>query len=253
MSFRTMTMIRYGIALLLVLSHQGPAQTVGELHLRRLLAVPLGALPPMGMLMPASRNHNYWVGRLQAGTQWENLGGDFTAFAGGVDLQWRGGSTIGITGGYQLQNCEEDVTGCATHSLFGVRTRVNVVTGGPTFAALVGDNSATTTLGAELGLGYAADAVAGRNACAVDMGMPISISFFQRVRMLSFVTPGIAWDMRCPANGSPGGGASTFIGAGIGIQQFGNRGLDVSLGAQRIFRRGSGVQVGINVTYVWLR
>lgn len=228
------------------------AQGTGDLHLRRLLAVPFGALPPMGMLMPASRNHNYWVGRVQVGTQRDNLAGDFSAVAGGVDLQWRGGSTIGLTGGYQFADCDEGVPGCGGHSLFGARARVNFITGGPTLAALVGDNSATTTLGLELGYGYAANAVLGRNACAMDLGMPISVALFQRVRLLGFFNPGIAWDVRCPRAGTVGTAASTYLGAGIGLQQLFTRGLDISVGTQRIFRKGSGVQLGANLTYVWL-
>lgn len=236
----------------LLFANQAVAQGAGELHLRRLLAVPLGALPPLAMLMPASRNHNYWVGRAQAGTQRDNIAGDLTALAAGVDLQWRGGSAFGLTGGWQYADCEAGVTDCGSHALFGARARFNIITGGPTFAALVGDNNATTTLGAELGLGYAPDAVGTRNACAVDAGMPVSISLFQRIRLLSYVTPGIAWDLRCPRGGSAGAGASTFLGAGLGVQQLFHHGLDVSVGAQHIFRRGAGVQLGVNVTYVWM-
>ena len=238
--------------LLFALLFAGPlrAQTEGEAHLRRLLSVPLGALPPMGMYMPASRNHNYLVGRIQAGSQWENIAGDMTAFAAGVDLQWRGGSSIGLTAGFQASNCEEDVLGCSGHGLFGMRARFNLLTGGPTIANLVGDNGATTTLGAELGLGYAPDALFGRNACAVDFGLPVSVSLFQRVRVLSFLTPGFAWDLRCPYAGTPASGTSTFLGAGIGLQQLFHHGLDVSFGVQRFFRREAGVQLGVSVTYV---
>ena len=228
------------------------AQSAGELHLRRLLAVPLGALPPTGMLMPASRNHNYWVGRLQAGTQWDNVAGDLAAYAGGIDLQWRGGSTFGVIAGYQLADCEEDVNGCENHPLFGFRGRFNIITGGPTVAALIGDNSATTTLGGEIGFGYAPNALAGRNACAIDIGMPLSLSLFQRIRMLSFFTPGVAWDVRCPIDGTVGTAASAYLGVGVGVQQLGHPGLDISIGAQRIFRRHSGIQIGVNVSFVWL-
>lgn len=228
------------------------AQTAGDLHLRRLLAVPLGALPPMGMLMPASRNHNYWVGRLQAGTQRNNIEGDHSAIAGGIDFQWRGGSVVGLTGGYQYVECDENLLGCGGHPLFGARARFNLITGGPTIAALVGDNSATTTIGGELGYGYAPRAILQRNACAADVGMPVTLSFFQRFRVLTFFTPGIAWDVRCPRAGSAGSAASTWLGAGVGIQQLGHPGLDVSIGAQRIFRQGSGTQLGINVTFVRL-
>jgi hypothetical protein len=248
---------RFVVALAaLAVAGQAAAQAApgpGDEHLRRLLAVPLGALPPSGMLMPASRNHNYLVGRLQMGWQRNNLSGDLSAIAAGIDLQWRGGSTFGITGGYQRADCGGVVSGCGSHPLFGARARVNVITGGPTVAALIGENSATTTLGAELGYGYAPRALAERNACAADVGMPVSVSMFQRIRLLAFFTPGIAWDVRCPTSGTVGVAASTFLGAGIGIQQIFHRGLDLSVGAQRIFRRGSGFQVGVNATFVWLR
>lgn len=244
--------MRYAVLVALALAPSAGAQSAGETHLRRLLAVPLGALPPMGMLMPASRNHNYWVGRVQAGTQRGNLAGDYSAYAAGVDLQWAGGSTIGVTGGFQSGNCEAPITDC-DHGLFGARARVNLLTGGPTVAALVGDNSATTTLGTELGYGYSPNAVDGRNACAVDIGMPVSLSLFQRFRMLTFFTPGVAWDVRCFTGGTAGTAASAFVGAGIGIQKLFHHGFDVSLGAQRIIRGGSGLQVGISASFVWLR
>jgi len=238
--------------LVVALGSTAGAQSQSQIHLRRLLSVPLGALPPMGMLMPASRNHSYWVGRLQAGTQWD-VPGNLAAYAAGVDFQWRGGSTIGLTGGYQDGDCEGAIAGCSGHPFYGARARVNVITGGPTLAALIGDNGATTTLGAELGYGYAPNAVEGRKACAVDVGMPISVALFQRIRVLSFFTPGIAWDVRCISSGPPGIGASTFVGAGVGIQQLWHPGLDVSIGAQRIFRSEPGVQIGVNVTFVRLK
>jgi hypothetical protein len=235
-----------------LITQSASAQSAGELHLRRLLSVPLGALPPMGMLMPASRNHNYWVGRLQAGTQWDNVAGDLATGAAGLDWQWRGGSTFGLTAGYQQADCEELTIGCGSHPLFGARARFNIVTGGPTVAALVGDNNATTTIGTEFGFGYAPNALFGRNACAFDVGMPVSLSLFQRIRVLSFLTPGFAWDIRCPSGGTEAGGASTFLGAGIGLQQLFHHGFDVSVGAQRIFRKDAGIQLGVSVTYVRL-
>ena len=147
--------------------------------------------------------------------------------------------------------CSSDL-GCESHPLFGFRGRFNLITGGPTLAALVGDNSATTTLGGEIGFGYAPNALAGRNACAIDLGMPVSLSLFQRVRLLSFLTPGVAWDVRCISGGTEGTAASAFLGAGIGVQQIGHPGLDISVGAQRIFRKDSGIQLGISVSFVWL-
>src|SRR5262249_30184821 len=154
--------------------------------------------------------------------------------------------------GYQSADCNETVIDCDTHAMIGGRARFNIVTGGPTVAAIVGDNSATTTVGAEIGLGYAPTHIARRNPGALDLGAPVSASLFQRMRVLTFLTSGIAWDMRCIIGGNQTAGASTFLGAGIGLQQLGSRGLDVSLGVQRIFRRGAGVQLGVNVTYVRL-
>ena len=237
---------------LLVLAHPIAAQTAGELHLRRLLSVPLGALPPAAMLMPASRNHNYWVGRVQAGSQWNNLVGDLGAAAVGVDMQWQGGSSFGLTAGYQWANCQETVADCSGHPIIGGRARFNVITGGPTVAKIIGDNSATTTVGAEFGMGYAPNAIGERSACAWDIGAPVSVSLFQKVRLLTFLTPGIAWDARCLFDGSAPSGASTFLATGFGLQQLGSRGLDVSFGIQRIFRQGAGLQLGINITYVRL-
>ena len=248
-----MTSRRAGLLVLslLLLARTVDAQSGGDGHLRRLMAVPLGALPPMGMLMLASRDHNYWVARVQGGTQLESAVGDHTAFGAGVDLQWRGGSVFGLTGGYRTAHCDP-AADCASHAMFGGRAKFNILTGGPTFAGMIGDNSATTTLGAEVGLGYASNATNGRNACAYDVGLPLSFSFFQRVRVASFFTPGVAWDARCVRGGSAGIGASAFLGAGVTLQQLWHRGLDVSIGMQKIFRTESGFQLGMSVTFVRL-
>lgn len=227
------------------------AQSDGEVHLRRLLGTPIGALPPVAILMPASRNHNYLVGRLQGGRLLGSVG-DRDAVGAGLDIQWRGGSSFGFTAGYQRNSCPV-TTDCPDHFMYGGRANFNVITGGPTFAALIGDASATTTLGTELGFGYAPNSFNGKNACAFDAAVPISVAMFQVVRVVAFGAPGIAWDVRCPWRGSsPGIGASTLAKAGIGIQQLGARGLDVTIGAQQIFRTGAGTHFGISVTYVRL-
>jgi hypothetical protein len=227
------------------------AQSDGELHFQRLIAVPIGALPPVAILMPASRNHNYWVARTQVGRLLMTPG-DRNAVGVGADLQWRGGSAFGLTSGYQWGSCPV-TTDCPNHAFYGGRARINLITGGPTFASLIGDASATTTLGTELGVGYAPNAYRGSSACAVDVAVPISLSMFQLVRVVSFFSPGIAWDVRCPMTGSTGGvGASFVTAAGIGFHQLGARGLDVTLGTQKIFRKDAGIHIGIGVTYTRL-
>ncbi|HEX6574182.1 MAG TPA: hypothetical protein VF042_04355, partial [Gemmatimonadaceae bacterium] len=126
-----------------------------ELALLRLIGVPNTALPPVSLPMPASRNHNYYIGRLQAGYREGPSGGAMPAFAAGIDLQYRGGSVLGITGGWQRRDCGVDGPDCGGHALFGVRSQINLMTGGSVFAGLLHDNSATSTFGTEFGFGYA--------------------------------------------------------------------------------------------------
>lgn len=250
---RRLVSLRFAVPLVagLATATAAHAQSAGELHMRRLLATPIGALPPVAILMPASRNHNYLVGRLQGG-RLTGTAGERDAIGAGLDIQWRGGSAFGLTAGYQRNSCAVPAD-CPSHMMYGGRANVNLITGGPTFAALIGDASATTTLGTQFGFGYAPNAYSGRNACAFDVGLPVSISMFQVVRVVVFGSPGVAWDVRCPLRGNtPGLAASTLAQAGIGIHQLGARGLDVTIGAQRIFRRGAGTHVGISVTYVRL-
>lgn len=221
-------------------------------HTRRLLATPIGGLPPVAMPMPASRGRNYWGLRLQAGNHRRNDLPDMQSVAAGLDLQWQGGSVVGLTAGYQVPQCKSTDVDCGSHALFGARARVGLMSGGPTLAALIGDYSATTTLGLDLGAGYAPSVKGLGDACAADVGVPVSISMLQRTRLVSFLSPGLAWDAGCLRRGSVPTATSFVIGYGIGIQQLGNRGLDVNLGLQRIFRDGAGIQFGISVMYVRL-
>jgi hypothetical protein len=214
-------------------------------------ATPIGALPPIPLPMPASRNHNYWGFRLQTGTREGPGESNLPAFAGGIDFQYRGGSSIGITGGYQKRDCGLIGANCGGHALFGIRSRINVITGGQSIGSLLHDYSSTTTIGGEVGFGYAPDVVGTTDACSLDFGMPITVSLGQRLRIASFLTPGIMWDLNCTGPESPSR-AAWLTGLGVGLQQLGSRGLDVYLGVQKIYRRDSGFQVGISVTYVRL-
>lgn len=228
-----------------------PAQTPDlERNVRRFGTTPIGALPPVALPMPASRNHNYWGVRLQAGQRQGYDGPDLTTIAGGIDLQWRGGSVFGITGGYQTRSCQPADADCAGHALFGARARINVVTGGPTVAALIGDYSATTTLGGELGFGYANRVMPGLSVCTLDLGAPLSVAMLQSVRLVSFITPAAVWDIGCSADSASH--PNYLLNVGMGVQQIVSRGLDVYFGLQRIFRSGTGYQFGISLTYVRL-
>ena len=244
-----------GVVALLLLASSALAQTdPAEVHVRRLLATPIGGLPPVAMPMPASRDRNYWAFRLQGAGHHRNNRPDERVIAGGVDLQWQGGSVVGITAGYDHPTCAENLE-CPGHFLFGGRVRGGLFSGGPTLAAMFGDHTATTTLGAELGFGYAPKVHEIGDACTIDIGAPVSISMLQRMRVVTFVSPGIAWSMGClTENAGPavGSAASFVLGYGLGIQQLFRRGLDVNVGLQRIFRDGTGLQYGISFIYVKL-
>lgn len=211
-------------------------------------ATPVGALPPLGLPMPASRNHNYLVVRAQAGHRRGRRGPQLLALAGGVDVQWRGGSIFGLTAGYQVPDCED--APCDGHAFYGARARFNVVTGGPTIAGVVRDYSATSTLGAEIGFGYAPDAAPDFDACVLDVGMPLSVAMLQTVRVVAFVTPAASLNVDCGSGFEKR--SDVMVNAGVGIQQLWFRGLDVHLGIQRVFREGTGYQLGISFMYVHL-
>jgi hypothetical protein len=248
-SFRTIVLLIAGVA-----PAATRAQTTEPARVFSFEATPIGALPPLALPMPASRDQNYWGARLQYGLRQERGGPeDLAAIATGIDYQIRGGSILGVTGGYQWrQHCQPTATiDCGGHSLWGARARFNFITGGPTLARLVGDESATTTLGTELGFGYAPGVAPGVNACAVDVGVPLSIAMLERIRLVTFVTPGAVWDIGCSAN-ETASGRSFLLGFGFGLQQLGFRGLDVHFGAQRVFRGATGLAYGISVSWVRL-
>jgi len=215
-------------------------------------ATPIGALPPMALPMPASRDHNYWGLRLQTGERVQRGPEDLLAVATGVDFQVRGGSVFGLTGGYQWrQHCQAAVSDCGGHSLFGARARFSVMTGGPTLASLWGDNDASSTLGTEFGIGYAPRTSPGVNACTFDVGLPFSIATLERIHLVTFVTPGWVREFDCSSENTRSQ-SNYLMGFGLGFQQLGFRGLDVQAGMQRIFRGATGVQFGISISWVRL-
>jgi len=214
-------------------------------------ATPIGALPPIPLPMPASRNQSYFGLRLQYGDREDPNEAHLTALAAGLDLQYRGGSVIGITGGYQKRDCIALGANCGGHTMFGIRSRLNVLTGGQTIGQLFKDYSSTTTLGGEWGLGYSPDVLPGVASCTLDFGMPVTISLGQRVRVASFLTPGVMWDMGCRNAGTPSRRVY-LLGFGFGLQQLQSRGLYLYLGLQKIFRKSAGYQVGLSITYVRL-
>ena len=240
-----------GVGALAVSAPFAMGQTPLVLPIMPVEATPIGALPPVALPMPASRDHNYWGVRLQAGQRRERGLEDLLAIAAGIDYQIRGGSIFGVTGGYQWrQNCQSTDGDCG-HSLYGARARFNLITGGPPIAGIFGDDAATSTLGTEVGFGYAPNVMAGQNACTLDMGVPLSIAMLERLHLVGFVTPGVVWELECSGGGTTPK-RSYLLGFGLGIQQLGLRGLDVHVGLQRIFRGATGVQFGVTLSLIRL-
>lgn len=226
-------------------------QTPTALPILAAEATPIGALPPVALPMPASRDNSYWGTRLQVGQRRERGEEDLLAVAGGIDYQFRGGSIFGVTAGYQWrQNCQSTNGDCG-HSLYGARARFNLITGGPTIAGVFGDDGATSTLGTEVGFGFAPDVSDATNACTLDAGLPLSIAMLERLHLVTFLTPGVVWDLDCSA-GDTKPQRSYFMGFGVGLQQLGFRGLDVNIGVQRMFRGATGVQFGVTVSWIRL-
>jgi hypothetical protein len=239
-------------ALMLLLPCAAHAQTDSELARLRLLGVPVTALGPLSLPMPASRNHSYFIGRLQSGFREGPSGDQMPAFAAGVDFQYRGGSILGVTGGFQRRDCGTLGSGCGGHAMFGIRSQINLVTGGSLFAGLLRDNSATNTLGTEIEFDYAPKVAGDMNACAIDLGLPLSVAKRrQRPRLVGYVTPGIIWDFNCGSSGPPS--RNTWkTDFGLALQQVGNRSFDIYFGMQKLYRGKTGFQTGLSFTYVRL-
>ena len=226
--------------------------TDSELRILRLLSIPVNALPAIGAPMPASRNHSYLIGRLQGGLRKGPGGSAMPAVAAGIDLQYKGGSTLGITGGYQKRDCGTLGDNCGGHAMFSVSSDINLMTGGSLFAGLLHDNTTTSTLGLSLGFDYAPKYAEDKNACAIDVGVPFSVAKRrQRPRLVGYVTPGIVWDFNCGSSG-PSGSKTYRTDFGLALQQVGNRSFDIYFGMQKLFRGRTGFLTGLSFSYVKL-
>ena len=250
-SFNKLPVLALGAMALVAPFRSGAQTTEDDLQILRMYATPIGALPAISLPMPASRNHSNLIGRLQTGYRKAPSGVSLPATAVGLDIQYQGGSVLGLTAGAQKRDCRV-VESCGYHPLFGVRSQINIITGGSTVANLIRDNSATTTFGAEIGAGYAPHVKSGVNACSLDIGLPYSVSMRRsRPRFVGYITPGIVWDTDCGSR-DIARDHSYFTGFGFGFQQLTSRSLDVYFGFQKVFRSRASNEIGITISYVKL-
>ena len=246
-----MRMRTFAAAMIALAVSSGLEAQEREIHILSVQSTPVGALPPVALPMPASRNHHYWGIKLQNGIRTGRGDASLKAYAATVELQYKGGSTFGMTAGYQTGDCGFPDRECKSHSLFGARTKVNLFTGGPTVAAMFGDNSATSTIGTEIGFGWAPHVLPNLSACTIDAGMPFSVAMLEGVRVVTYITPGVVWDLDCSDEGAASR-MSFLTGLGVGLQQLGHRGFDVYIGFQKIFLGQTGYQFGVSASYVLL-
>jgi hypothetical protein len=231
----------------------GAQATQTQVELLRLIGVPHTALGPISLPMPASRNHSYLIGRLQTGYRHGPERGAMPAVGAGLDYQYRGGSIVGLTGGWQKRDCTLVTENCGGHAMFGARTQINLMTGGSFFAGFLRDNTVTSTLGLEANFGYAPKVVGDINACVIDWGVPFSVAKRrQRPRIVAYVSPGMTWDFSCGGGSGPPTKKSYRTDFGFALQQVGNRSLDIYFGLQQVWRRRVGLQTGVSFTYVRL-
>jgi len=249
--------IRHGLLIAIIgVASVAPASAKAQvsqdaLEILRLYATPIGALPAISLPMPAGRNRSNLIARVQTGYRKGPSGTSLPATAVGLDLQYRGGSVVGVTAGYQKRDCII-VESCGWHPMVGARAQINIITGGSTLAKLLRDNSTTSTFGAEIGAGYAPHLTDSTRACSLDMGLPFSIAKRrEQPRLVAYITPGIVWDTNCGSSGIPRD-HSYFTGLGFGFQQIASRSLDVYFGFQKVYRVHTGYEIGVSVTYVKL-
>jgi len=224
-----------------------------------LFVTPFGALPPIAPLMPANRDNHFWGVRLQYAHRARDRARAAGAVALGIDLQWRGGSVVGVTAGYRRPDCAADPAAepavaafCDDHPILAVGGRFNFLTGGSGVVALFSDPSATNTLGLEIQLGVSPGIAESVTACSFGLGIPYSVSFGRTLRLVPFLTPQVGWSIGC-SDAVSTSGTRGAISAGIGVQQILVRGLDAYLGYQRIFRSDAGHLIGLTISYVFLR
>lgn len=251
-----------GLALLAILVSRtlGAQSTETGTGLSRTLgaiaSTPLGALTPVGPVMPTSRDDTLVFGfRLQYGSRALPQRRSLTSYGLVTDLQIQGGPLISGTLGYQRGDADLcNQPSCDTHRLMaGVRYSTYLVTTRP-FLRLpfFTENDATGTATLEFGAGWANKGFGEKQHWTADVTVPLSIAVGQTIRVVPFATPtfAVAW-------GTTGRrwsrGQRFLIGGGVTAQEIGQviglTGLDVTLALQRAFSP-YGTTLGVTVSWM---
>ena len=225
--------------------------------LAAIASTPLGALTPVGPVMPTSRDDALLFGfRLQYGSRALDQGRSLTSYGLVTNLQFEGGPLISGTVGYQRG--DEDIctqSSCDPHRVMaGLRYSTYLVTTRPFLRVpFFTENDATGTATLEFGAGWA-DAGFGENQhWTADITVPLSLAVGQSIRIVPFATPtfALAWGT---TERQWSRGQRFLVGGGVTVQEIGRlvgmTGLDVTAALQRAFSP-NGTTLGVTVS--WMR
>ena len=223
----------------------GAQSTETETGLSRTLAAiastPLGALTPVGPVMPTSRDDTLLVGfRVQYGSRALDGGHRLRSYGLVGNLQIEGGPLLSGTVGYQYGDAAICTEACDTNRLMaGLRYSTYLVTTRPFLRVpFFNENDATGTATLELGAGWADAAFNERQHWTVDITVPLSLAVGQSIRVVPFATPtfAVAWGT---TDRQWSRGQRFLVGGGVTVQEIGRfvglTGLDVTAALQRAF------------------
>jgi len=250
-----------GLALLALLVSRalGAQSTDTETGLSRTLAAiastPLGALTPVGPVMPTSRDDTLLVGfRVQYGSRALDGGHSLRAYGLVGNLQIEGGPLLSGTVGYQSGDADICAQPCDTDRLMaGLRYSSYLVTTRPFLRVpFFTENDATGTATLEFGAGWADAAFGEREHWTLDITVPLSLAVGQSIRVVPFATPSfaVAWGT---TDRQWSRGQRFLVGGGVTVQEIGRfvglTGLDVTAALQRAFSP-HGTTLGLTVSWM---
>jgi hypothetical protein len=224
--------------------------------LAAIASTPLGALTPVGPVMPTSRDDRLLFGfRLQYGSRALDAGRSLASYGLVTNLQIEGGPLLSGTVGYQRgvgQFCID--SSCDTNRLMaGIRYSNYLVTTRPFLRVpFFTENDATGTATLEFGAGWADAGFGERQHWTADITVPLSLAVGQSIRVVPFATPtfAVAWGT---TDREWSRGQRFLVGGGVTVQEIGQfvglTGLDVTAALQRAFSP-NGTTLGITVSWM---
>ncbi|MGH7664496.1 MAG: hypothetical protein ACRENI_09420 [Gemmatimonadaceae bacterium] len=206
---------------------------------------PIGALPPVvSREMMASLAQGFSF-RIQYGYLGQEGAFNNDNFGIGFDIP-TGRGTIGLTAGYTMRDCPDDID-CSGNVMAGLSWERRLT--GLSIGA--GAEAAGITLGIDGVLGVAKPDedtfTPGLTLFSAGMGLPIAVNAGSgRIRFHPFLVPRFTWGRVTSDNGGDSG-AGFMIGGGLGISGI-SPALTVNIGFQKYMTVFSNAQFGVGVS-----